>query len=137
MGNWSLYKMRFSALWLVWLVTDLQLWALMLIEPGFIDEIRTGAYPGSEVGTGFLLLGAVVALVPLVMVVLPLILKDSLNRWVNIIVGVVYTILGLTNIIEQLTDPSAHRILMILAQVVFSALIIWYAWKWPKQEARK
>ena len=134
MKNLSLYKIRFSVLWLLWLVTDLQLWALMLIEPGLIDEIRTGEFLGIVVGPELLLLGAVIALVPLVMVVQPLILKGSTTRWANIIVGVVYTFLGLTDLIEQAADPSAHRIPMILLKVVFSALIVWYAWKWPKEE---
>ena len=134
MENLALYKIRFSVLWLLWLVTDLHLWALMLIEPGLIDEIRAGEVLGMVVGDEMLLLGAVIILVPLMMVVLPLTLKDKINRWANIIVGAVYTFLGLTEIIEQAADPWAYRILMTLVKIVFSALIVWFAWKWPKQE---
>jgi hypothetical protein len=71
--------------------------------------------------------------VPSVMVFLSLTLKAKANRWVNIIVGAVYTFLGVSEIIDQLVEPWAYRILMPLLRVVFSALIVWFAWKWPRQ----
>jgi len=128
-------KVKLSVLWLFWLVADLVTGMLMLMEPGVIDEIRTGVVLGMEMGPEVLLLGAVIYLLPLVMVVLSLTLKDSANRWTNLILGAVYTVLGLIEMIELLMAPSAYRILMTLVKVVGSALIVWYAWKWPKQEA--
>jgi len=134
MENLSLFKMRFSVLWLLWIVTDLGTGVLLIIQPGSIDEIRAGEFLGMEIGAEMLLLGAVITLGPLVMVVLSLTLKGSMNRWTNIILGAVYTLFGLTEIVEQAGDPWAYRILMTLVKIVFSALIVWYAWKWPKQE---
>jgi hypothetical protein len=134
MENLALYKMRFSVLWLLWLVTDLCTGVLLLMEPDMIDNIRAGELFGMEIGPEMLLIGAVIYVIPLMMVVLPLILKGSTNRWANIIVGAVYTFLGFTEIAEQAADPWAYRILMTLLKIGFSALIVWYAWKWPKQE---
>jgi len=31
--------------------------------------------------------------------------------------------------------PSAHHILLVGSSAVATALIAWYAWNWPKQEA--
>jgi hypothetical protein len=135
MENLSVYKMRFSVLWLLWLVTDLCTGMLVLMEPDVIDEIRAGELLGMEIGPEMLLLGAVIYLIPLLMVVLSLSLKGSTNRWTNLILGAVYVVLGLGELVEYLVAPLvAHRILMVLVKVVFSALIVWYAWKWPKQE---
>jgi len=135
MENLSLYKMRFSVLWLLWLVTDLCTGMLLLMEPNVIDEIRAGELLGMEIGSEMLLLGAVIYLIPLLMVVLSLTLKGSTNRWTNLILGAVYAFLGLGEIIEYLMVPLvAYRILMTLVKIVFPALIIWYAWKWPKKE---
>ena len=69
-------------------------------------------------------------MIPLVMAFLSLTLKDSLNRRVNIIVGVVYTGLYLMDLVAHLVDPSAYVILMGAASVVAQLLIVWYAWKW-------
>ena len=66
------------------------------------------------------------------MAFLSLTLKDSMNRWANIIVGIVYTALNLISLIDAL---AVHGILMWVSGAVATALIVWYAWKWPKQEA--
>jgi len=133
MENLSLYKMRFSVLWLLWLVTDLSTGMLLLMEPDVIDEIRAGELLGMEIGPEMLLLGAVIYLIPLLMVILSLSLKGSTNRWTNLILGAVYVFLGLGEIIEYLVAPlAAHRILMSLVKIAFSALIVWYAWKWKE-----
>jgi hypothetical protein len=50
MENLSVYKMRFSVLWLLWLVTDLCTGMLVLMEPDVIDEIRAGELLGMEIG---------------------------------------------------------------------------------------
>jgi uncharacterized membrane protein HdeD (DUF308 family) len=134
MENLALYKMRFSVLWLLWLVTDLCTGMLLLMEPDMIDNIRAGELFGMEIGPEMLLIGAVIYVFPLMMVVLSFVLKGSINRWLNIIVGAVYAFLGFTEIAEQVADPWAYRILMTLLKIVFSALIVWLAWKWPKQE---
>ncbi len=131
MEDLSLYKMRFSVLWLLWLVTDFATGMLLLMEPGVIDEIRAGELLGMEIGPEMLLLGAVIYLIPILMVVLSLSLKGSINRWTNLIVGAVYVVLVLGEIIEYLAAPLvAYRILMTLVKIGFSVLIVWYAWKW-------
>jgi len=41
----------------------------------------------------------------------------------------------LSDLIAHLANPYAYAMLMGTAAVVAQALIVWYAWKWPKQEA--
>jgi membrane protein DedA with SNARE-associated domain len=68
---------------------------------------------------------------------LSLTLKDSINRWANIIVGIVFTGLGLITVVEYLAEQSAYSayaILIWLSIVVVTALIVWLAWK-SKQKA--
>jgi len=79
-----------------------------------------------------LLLLAILLLAPLAMAFLSLTLKDSINRWANIILGIVFVVLEL---LALTTLSSAWAILMTLLKVVFALLIVWYAYKWPKQEA--
>jgi uncharacterized membrane protein len=73
------------------------------------------------------------------MAFLSLTLKDSINRWANIILGIVFA--GFTLIfgpIAFLAEPSAYDVYVILigiVQFVAAALIVWYAWK-SKQKTR-
>jgi hypothetical protein len=76
----------------------------------------------------------IVTLIPLLMAFLSLTLKDSINRWLNIIVGIVFIILMP---IGGVVFPTAYLpaiILIAIAEVVALALIVWYAWK-SKQKA--
>jgi len=106
---------------------------LMLMEPGVIAQIMTGEIEGMKIGPEILLLFAIILLVPLVMAFLSLTLKNSTNRWANIILGIVFAGLELLELVELLAHPSAHLILMTLSKVVAPALIVWYAWKSKKE----
>jgi len=68
------------------------------------------------------------------MAVLSVTLKDLANRWANMILGIVFTVLNIFHLVEHLAQPSVHQLLIIGSTVVVTALIFWYALKWPKQE---
>jgi len=109
----------------------------MFFGPGIIDEIRAGTFLGEALTGEYLLMSALFLLVPLAMAILSLTLKDSLNRWANIIVGIVFTILSIVSLILAFTlDLSiyAFGLLLDIAMVVAPALIVWFAWK-SKQKA--
>jgi uncharacterized membrane protein AbrB (regulator of aidB expression) len=73
--------------------------------------------------------------VPLVMAVLSLTLKDKVNRWGNIILGIFYAGFILFELIMNITTVAyPYVILMDISAIVVAALIAWFAWKWSKQE---
>jgi len=123
------WKIKISVLWLFYAVAFLVVMTLGVFEPGVIEQVMVGEIEGMKIGPELLLLLAVLLLVPLVMAFLSLTLKDSTNRWTNIILGIVFTVFQLAELIEILAQPSAHAILMEISKVVAPALIVWYAWK--------
>jgi nicotinamide riboside transporter PnuC len=62
-------------------------------------------------------------------------LRDVANRRVNLIIGGILTIVNILHFIEHLAQPSAHTILLVGSTVAVTALVVRYAWKWPRQEA--
>ena len=123
------WKIKISVLWLFTIVAGLASGILGLLEPGAIEQIMTGEVEGMKISPEFLLLFAIIFLIPLVMAFLSLTLKDSTNRWINIIMAIVWAGLGLTDIPMYVAKPSAYAILMWLAGIVAPILIVWYAWK--------
>jgi len=105
---------------------------LSFMEPGAMEEMWKMA-----MGPEMFLFMALFWWAPLVMAFLSVTLKDSANRKANMIVGVVFTVLNIFHLTEHLTTapPTAHQLLIIGSTVVVTALIVWYAWKWPKQES--
>jgi hypothetical protein len=91
-----------------------------------------GNLEGMKITQEVLLVWAVMFLFPLVMAILSLALKDSINRWANIIVGIVVVILCLIGFAEYRAD--AYAILILTTRIIVAASIIWLAYKWPKPE---
>ena len=72
--------------------------------------------------------------IPSVMVFLSLVLKPKVNRLVNIILGIVYAGVNIANVVS-FKEIWAFIIFINIVEIVLTLLIVWYAWKWPKQEA--
>jgi hypothetical protein len=121
------WKIKISVLWLFSAVAFLAHQILALLEPGVIAGIMAGEVEGMKIGPELILLFAILFLVPLIMAFLSLTLKDSINRWANIIVGVVFAALFI-GVIATVAKLSGE-ILMTLSTVVALVLIVWYAWK--------
>ena len=100
--------------------------------PGNIEEAiagKMGPFPVTQVA---LLAAMILMTIPSVMVFLSLTLKAKANRWTNIIVGTLHIVLAIVNVIGM---SWAFYIFATIVEVVLLSLIVWYAWKWPQQEA--
>jgi len=127
-------KIKISVLWLFYVVALIAYMTLGGFEPGALEQVMAGEIDGMKITPELMLLFAILFLAPLVMAVLSLTLKDKANRWTNIIVGTVFVIIQLIALSETVAQPSAWMILMEISKLIAPALIVWYAWKWPKQE---
>jgi Family of unknown function (DUF6326) len=125
-------KIKLSALWASVMFCYLYGDYFGLYQPGKLQGMLEGKMaPLGPTTQGVLLFTSVSMAIPAVMVFLSLALKANLSRWANIILGVVYTVFVL------ITMPGAWAFYLFLGSVdvVLTALIVWYAWNWPKQEA--
>ena len=121
------WKIKISVLWLFSAVAFLAHQILALMEPGVIAGIMDGEVEGMKIEPELILLFAILFLVPLIMAFLSLTLKDSINRWANIIVGAVFAALFI-GVIATVAKLSGET-LMTFSTVVALSLIVWYAWK--------
>ncbi|MCX9082578.1 MAG: DUF6326 family protein [Candidatus Methanoperedens sp.] len=125
-------KMKLSALWAAVMFCFIYGDIFSFHSPGVIAEIMAGKMGPFPVSQGLLLGFSLFMAVPGVMVFLSLALKPKVNRWTNIILGVFYII---TNSVSAFTDSRAYFIVLGVIEEALLALIVWYAWKWPKQES--
>jgi len=71
------------------------------------------------------------ALIPPIMAFLSLALKNSINRWLNIILSI-FLILAVILFTGFELIPTAYLpsvIMIAIVQIVALVLIVWYAWK--------
>jgi hypothetical protein len=129
------WKTRIAVLWVLMAVAMSAHSIMAFMEPGMIEEIMSGKIEGAVLTPGMLIFMALFWLVPLWLAFVTMTLKNSPNRWVNFVLGIIFTVLNIWHFIEHLAPPSPVQILIVGSTVVATALIAWYAWKWPKQEA--
>ena len=129
------WKARIAVLWLLMAVAMSAHSIMGFMEPGMINELMSGEVEGVALTPGMLIFMALFWLIPLWLAFLSMTLKDSGNRWTNFVLGIIFTILNIWHLIEHLAEPSVQQILIVGSTIVATALIAWYAWKWPKPEA--
>jgi signal transduction histidine kinase len=90
---------------------------------GFMDP-----FPVTQ---GSLLSASILMMIPAVMVFLSLTLKPKVNRWVNLILGVLYTFVNIGNLIGE---TWAFYIFFGIVEIGLTLVIVGYAWKWRNPE---
>jgi hypothetical protein len=117
------WKIKIAVLWSLFEFCIVAV-SFVLVQMAIAEEI-VGGTPEEMLAT------VISSLIPPIMAFLSLILKDSINRWLNIIVGIVFIVLIPVGtgfgMIQTAYLPSV--IVITIVEVVALALIIWYAWK--------
>jgi len=128
-------KIKLSALWAARMLSALQMDVITFMKPGTLEEIIAGT-TDPPITNELLLVMSIIFVVPIFMSFLSLTLKDKVNRWANRIIGIFFVGFDLIFLIMLLFlwQGVAYEIIYYIVYLVFTSLIVWYAWKWPKQE---
>ena len=117
-----------STLWIFFLFciffSDFQ-W---IVTPGSLEEISSGFIRGNEMTQDLLFIASVVHVIPVLMVLLSQVMKRTINRWLNISMGTFTLLLTFSS-----GWDNPDQIFFKVVEVIGLLLIVWYAWKWPKQ----
>ena len=123
-------KVVLSTLWIVVMINMLKADILSLCIPGVTDELaKFSASAGASIPQ-LMLIGAVMGNLAIAMIILSRVLKYGINRWVNIVVGIVtiaYIWGGMSS--------TPHYIFIASVETLCLLLIIGFAWKWRNVEA--
>lgn len=79
-----------------------------------------------------LLSASILLAIPAVMVFLSILLKPKFNRFLNILIGVFFTAIMVLIALISLTPWKSFYVFLALLESVITSLIVFYAWKWPK-----
>ena len=123
-------KLKLAALWTSVMFCYVYGDYFLLYAPGKLQDIQGGNMaPLGQVTQGVLLFTSVSMAIPAVMIFLSVALKAKPNRWLNITLGLLYTAFVLV------TMPGAWVFYLFLGSVdvLLTALVVWYAWTWPRQ----
>jgi len=77
------------------------------------------------------------ARIPFIFVIFAASVTRIEKQLVNVILGIIYAVLefgALIDIFIHTQKTYVHIIITTCSKIVATALISWYAWKWPQQE---
>jgi hypothetical protein len=124
---------RISELWIFLAVVNSVHYAMYVFEPGALQKVLSGEMTLSA--RGAIAEAFASWLIPLTMASLSVTLGDVANRNLNIVLGGLFTLLGIVHIaicplVHISKKPAVHQLLLSISIVVVTALIFWYAWNW-------
>lgn len=126
-------KVLLSTLWIFALFNYMYADILTLMDPAVLQEMMTGTADGIEMSQEMFLAGAILMETAIVMVVLSRVLKYRVNRWANIIAGVIHTLAVFGSMFVG--TPAMYYTFFAAIEIACTLLIIWLAWKWINPES--
>jgi hypothetical protein len=135
------WKTRIAVLWVVAAISMSAHMILISIDPAAMTAIAKWAATAERGEWVFVTL---FWLVPLWLAVASVTVKDSMNRWMNLVGAAILTALNVWHFFicgvplfkgGPYAEPRLHHILAVASTVMATALIVWYAWKPPEQGA--
>ncbi len=124
-------RTRLSAAWVFVMLNMVFADILSFMIPGALAQVASGNADGIQITPAFLLLAAVIAEVPIGMVLLSLLLPQRVARWANIaaaVVTVVYVI--------GLGSATPHYVFIAALETLGCLAIAWWSWTWRPAEQR-
>ena len=128
-------KSLLSTLWIFLAANYIYCDHLSLLEPGALNGIMTGQIGSIQITQGFLLSAALIIEIPILMIVLARVLKYRVNRWVNIIAGVLMVVIQVGSMGFG-TPPTLVYLSYSILEVMGNLLIVWFALKWRNPESQ-
>ena len=124
-------RARLSAAWIYVMLNMIFADILSFMSPGALQQVLAGTADGIQITPAFLLVAAVVAQVPISMVLLSLLLPERTARWANIVAAVVTVafVLGMGS-------ATPHYVFLAALETFGCLAIVWWSWTWRPAEQR-
>lgn len=123
-----------SVLWIARVLSGLQGDSTRLHDPVALNELVAGT-TDVPVTNAMLLVLSIILAIPIVMSFLSLVLQEKANRRANLATGIFFVAWEVFFLIFVYSQDLGYEMFWGIAYLTFVALVVGYAWKWPKQEA--
>jgi hypothetical protein len=124
-------KLKLSALWASVMSCYIYADYFGLYVPGALKSMLDGQMgPLGPTTQGVLVGTSAMLAIPAVMIFASVALPAVINRWLNIVTGALYTA-----IILMTMWGWAFNIFYGVIEITLTALVVWYAWRWPRAAA--
>jgi hypothetical protein len=124
-------KIRLAAAWTALIALYIYADFLSLYRPGQLDEIRRGVLGPFDVSQATLLIASLIVMLPAVMIVFSLLLPARVNRLLNVVLAILYTLVNFSNLVGE---EWAYYYLFGIAEIAVTVHLFLTAWRWQVKE---
>jgi hypothetical protein len=128
-------RVKLAAAWTSFMFLAIYVDYLALYKPGVVDDILAGIVHEFDTGPTFLAFGLTLMAIPSLMILLSTTLPARVNRTINLVVATLFIPPTMYNAVGESWTYSYFYGLSIGLEVLLLALILRYAWTWPRRTA--
>ena len=125
-------KIRLAALWVTLMLIYIYVDIFAFYRPGAVQDILAGNVWRFEISQAWAVGSLLLMMIPGLMVLMSMILKAGVNRWVNIIVAALHIVVGIGTTIGE---TWASYIVGHVVGIALLLIVIVTAVRWPRTEA--
>ncbi|MBT3275415.1 MAG: hypothetical protein HN368_19830 [Spirochaetales bacterium] len=118
----------------LWIFVLLNIFAKDIHEfgrPGMLEQIGSGIVDGVVITEALMLLGGIMMAIPIFMVLLSQILNYSVNKWANVVVGVLTIGIQIVNNL----NPDLDNVFFMVVEILALIAVIGIAIRWKPERA--
>ena len=128
-------RVKLAAAWTSFMFLYIYVDYLALYKPGFVHDILAGIVHEFDTGPTFVALALTLMAIPSLMILLSTTLPARVNRTINLVVATLFIPPTMYNAVGESWTYSYFYGLSIGLEVLLLALILRYAWTWPRRTA--
>jgi hypothetical protein len=125
-------KILLSTLWIFAILNYLYCDIMGIMDATLLKQYLTGNVNGMTINENFLLGAAILMEIPIAMVLLSRILNYKVNRWANIIAGIIMTLVQVATLFAA--AATNYYLFCSIIEIATTIFIIWYALKWENPD---
>ena len=122
-------KVKLSLLWLFVMLNYIYADILTLMDSSALNDILSGSLGVTPI---LLFMGAILMEIPIAMVFLSLILSHKINKWANILAGIIKTLAVFGSMFVG--TPALYYIFFGVIEIITTITIVIIAWKWSESK---
>jgi len=127
-------KNLLSKLWIFLTVNYIFCDVFSLYNSNFLNKLTTGQVDGIEFTEPFLLYFAIIMEIPMLMIVLSVLLKEKMNRIINMVVAVLMIIIQIGSLVTA--KNSLHYVFFSIIELITLLFIIYKAYTWNNSNSK-
>lgn len=126
-------KIKLASLWITLMFLYIYADFFRLMTPEKIEKMMKLQTPMGPTSPGLLVIFSVLLIIPALMIFLSVFLKPQINKWMNIIIALIYACMSILIIIYSLDNEwQTFFVIFNFIELLVFAMIIIQAWKWPR-----